>query len=252
VVSVFLPAVFLAGCANAVAPRANLVVDGPQAWIDAPLSGEVLDLANAPFEVVAHANDSHGLGSMEFGVNGQALESSDVSSDDEPYFQTASFEWQPPAPGDYRLTITAYDSLGNPGAVAAASVIVLGGGAIQPTLEETPTSSATEVAGACTFTAAVNLFCRSGPGGDYPDIDSFTPGVMAPVVGMSSDGDYWYVLGPLGGRMCTVPTGDRFGSTTGDCSQQPVFTPMPPPPTVTPSPTACPPNADGVPTCPAP
>jgi hypothetical protein len=120
------------------------------------------------------------------------------------------------------------------------------------TATPTPTQAPTAEPLACTFTASVNLFCRTGPGSSYPDIDSFTPGVMAPVVGMSSDGNYWYVIGPIGGRMCTVPMGDRFGSVTGDCSQQPVFTPMPLPPTVTPSPTACPIGGLMAPGCPTP
>jgi len=41
---------------------------------------------------------------------------------------------------------------------------------------------------ACTFTASLNLFCRSGPGSSvYPDIDEFTAGESAPVVGISED-----------------------------------------------------------------
>jgi hypothetical protein len=88
----------------------------------------------------------------------------------------------------------------------------------------------------------VNIFCRIGPDTRFEAIDSFTPGQTAPVVGMSTDGFYWYVLGPLSNLQCTVPSAERFGFVTGDCSGLPQFTPMPTPAdtptsTVTPTPT---------------
>jgi hypothetical protein len=232
--------VLLAACAGA--PSTDGQVGRPQAWIDAPLSGETLQLALAPFEVVAHANDPAGLGSMAFAVNGQSIGSSDPSPGEDPYFRNVSFAWSPPAPGDYLLTITAFDAQGNPGPAAAVSVIVQAAEPTSPAVTGTPTATSTtaELAGACTFTAAINLFCRSGPGSGYPDIDSFTPGQMGLVLGESTDGFFWYVEGPNSGRLCTVPQGDRFGAVSGDCSQIPGFTPIPlPTPTPTLTPTPC-------------
>jgi Bacterial Ig domain len=238
----FLAAILLGACAGAVPPTHDRV-GGPQAWIDAPLSGETLLLDQAPFEVIAHANDPAGLGSIEFAVNGQSMGSSAPSSGDDSHFRNVAFAWTPPAPGDYVLTITAFDSQGNPGPAAAVSVIVSGTDPTSPAVTGTPaptaTATATEVAGACTFTAAINIFCRAGPGQGYEDIDSFTPGQMAPVLGESTDGFFWYVTGPNAGRLCTVPKAERFGAVTGDCSQIPDFTPVPLP-TATPTPTATP------------
>jgi CSLREA domain-containing protein len=100
-----------------------------------------------------------------------------------------------------------------------------------------PTStSATIEAEDCTYTASVNLFCREGPGSSlYPDLDSFVPGQSAPVVGLTSDGNYFYVTGPNSGLTCTVPESSQFGEVSGECSDLPQFTPPPPPPTSTPT-----------------
>ena len=235
----------LSGCAPIATPPAG----GPQAWIDAPLPSSQLPLA--PYEVVSHANSTDGIASFELSVNGQVYSSDTVPAPE--YGQTLAYikqPWNPPAPGTYLLSVRAADMQGSYGQTIDVEVTV---GEVAVVLPETGTPTTTpaptEDAGACTFTALVKLFCRTGPGGDYPDIDSFTPGQMAPVVGMSSDGNYWYVTGPLSGRMCTVPMGDRFGQTSGDCSQQPVFTPIPLPPTATPSPTPCTPGGVAVPGC---
>jgi hypothetical protein len=132
-------------------------------------------------------------------------------------------------------------------------MVTIAGEAEEPPEEEpTPVEEATEVVdGPCTFEAAVNLFCRKGPGSDWDDDDSMTPGEMAEVIGQSQDGNYWYVLGPHTGRPCTVPMAPRFGTTTGVCTGLPQFTPVPLPtevptevpsatPTITPSPTVTP------------
>jgi hypothetical protein len=95
---------------------------------------------------------------------------------------------------------------------------------------------------ACTFTAVVNLFCRLGPGADiYPEVDSFTPGQSAPVIGQSADGFYVYVEGPNNSRMCVVPVAEQFGELEGDCSELRVMIP-PPVPEPTETPTAEPPG----------
>ena len=96
---------------------------------------------------------------------------------------------------------------------------------------------------ACTYEALVNLFCRQGADQRFPIVDSLTPGQQASVIGMSSDGLYWFLEGPLSGRPCTVPQGEQYGVVTGTCEGLPSFTPMPTPsdtPTMTPSPTATP------------
>jgi hypothetical protein len=108
----------------------------------------------------------------------------------------------------------------------------------------TPTPTLIPQPKACTFTAAVNMFCRSGPGASlYPDVDDFTAGQSAPVVGQSSDGVFVYVEGPNTNRVCTVPSAARFGALNGDCLRLPIFTPpAPPEPTKTEEPSNPPPG----------
>lgn len=96
--------------------------------------------------------------------------------------------------------------------------------------------------------AAVDDGCPRRQPARFEAIDSLTPGQMAPVVGMSEDTFYWYILGPLSGQVCTVPSADHYGMVTGDCSGLPVFTPMPTPvdtPTNTPEPTPTMPGLRG-------
>lgn len=94
----------------------------------------------------------------------------------------------------------------------------------QPLVTITPTAEE-----ACIYTAALNIFCRSGPGKNYPEIDTFTPDMTAPITGQSTDGMYWYVVGPHYGAECTIPSDARYGTTSGGCSTIPRFTPMPVP-----------------------
>jgi predicted outer membrane repeat protein len=85
-------------------------------------------------------------------------------------------------------------------------------------------------AGECTFTASMNLFCREGPGSSvYPEIDEFTAGESAPVIGISEDGNFYYVLGVNFGKACTVPSNPKYGETEGDCQDLPVLAAPPPP-----------------------
>ncbi|MEI6289896.1 MAG: thrombospondin type 3 repeat-containing protein [Chloroflexota bacterium] len=97
----------------------------------------------------------------------------------------------------------------------------------------TPSASFTPVpAGACTWTAAINIFVRQGPGSSsYTDVWSFTPGQSAPVVGQSPDGFWWVVETPAGNGY--VPKAPRFGSSAGMCDGLKTFDP---PPTITPTP----------------
>lgn len=122
-------------------------------------------------------------------------------------------------------------------------------GSPTPTATETTTPTASPSPTEeeeCTYTALVNLFCRSGPGPGYPELDTFIPGLSAPVVGQSTDGFYWYVIGPYNGHVCTVPEGPQYGDVSGACGQLPAFTPIPVPPTETPTSTpTCDPGIAG-------
>lgn len=248
---VALPFLALAACTGTPEVTNGELQPGPLAWIDAPLSGETLSLE--PYEVVSHANSSQGVTSFELSVNGQFYSSDEVPADQ--YGQPLTHirqNWEPPAPGTYLLSVRALDTEGSFGPAAEVEVSV---GDVEveepeetllstPAEESTPTPTIEHVA--CTYTSVVNLFCRIGPGSQYPEIDTFTPGQSAPIEGLSSDGFYWYVVGPHNGRLCTVPDGERFGEVSGDCSGIPAFTPIPPPATPTPTPT-CTPGVVGCP-----
>jgi hypothetical protein len=203
---------------------------GPQAWIDAPLPGQTLDLAAAPFQVVVHGNAPAGVSGFELSVNGQALASANPPDGDQP-FAYVVFEWTPPAPGTYLLSARAQAG-GTYGAPAQAQVVVVAEGEDENRLSPTAPSEPT----ACLYTALVNLFCRSGPGRVYPELDSFVAGQAAQVVGILGDQTHVQVLGPNFGMACFVPLGEEFGQLGDGCQDLPVVT-APPTPTYTPSPT---------------
>ncbi len=241
-----LPFMALAACTGTPEFTNGEFQPGPLAWIDAPLSGETLPLE--PYEVVSHANSSQGVTSFELSVNGQFYSSNEAPADQ--YGQPLAHirqNWEPPAPGIYLLSVRAVDTEGSFGPAAEVEVSV--GEVEEVLIEETPIATPVEESTptptieqeACTYTSVVNLFCRVGPGSLYPEIDTFIPGQSAPIKGASSDGFFWYVLGPHNGRLCTVPDGAQFGEVSGDCSGIPAFTPIPPPPaTPTPTPTCTP------------
>jgi hypothetical protein len=107
------------------------------------------------------------------------------------------------------------------------------------TAQASPTLTATPTQTVCQVEAVVNLFCRAGPGSVYKDLDSFIPGQTAPIIGQSLDAQYWYVIGPNLGPVCTVPTGPAFVIVHGEnCGVAPRFTPPP-----TPRPTEAPQTA---------
>ncbi len=137
---------------------------GPQAWVDAPLDGSELPLA--PYEVVAHASSPNGIASFEFSVNGVVVNPALVNPDQPG--QTLAyvmFEWTPPAPGTYRLSVRAADANGRFGPPAGAFVTVGRGDAPPgPTATEpTPTESAPPVAGRDTPTPTDTPTGRPSP-----------------------------------------------------------------------------------------
>jgi hypothetical protein len=185
----------------------HLTMYGNNTWIDAPLHGAVLTMY--PYDVISHASSPNGVAAFELSVNGQVYRVDDLPADQ--YGMPLAYiyqEWNPSAPGTYILSVRAMDvngDFGNPDAVQVEVVSMVEGKEDQP--KPTP--------GGCKFTAKVNLFCREGPG--LLEIDSFVPEDTAIVIGQSTDGFYWFVMGPHFGEECTVPSGEEFGEVTGDC-----------------------------------
>jgi hypothetical protein len=82
----------------------------------------------------------------------------------------------------------------------------------------------------CTFTAVVDLNCRSGPGALlYPVVDGLEAGESAEVVGQSVDGLFVYLVAPHTSGVCAVSADPGYGTLAGACDSLAVFTPLPVP-----------------------
>lgn len=221
-----------ASCAPASSPPAENVPSGPGAWIDAPLDGSTIPLA--PYDVVAHASDASGISSFELKVNGQVLGTTPVEGDQAgETIAHISHNWLPPAPGTYLLEVRAVSGNGEFGPAAFAQVHV---GDI------TETETAIPIAQTCTWTAAVNIFVREGPGASiYPEITAVENGTVLPVIGQSQDGQFWVVQ--VEGKSGYVPKAERYGQTSGNCDVPPLTDPATPIPTD--APVALPQCSDG-------
>lgn len=246
---VVLVLLFLPACT----PELLAALGGGGSWIDKPLTNSQIPMA--PYEVVSHASSPDGIAAFELSVDGQQVAMNDVG--DVQFGNPLAYIsqiWTPDMPGMYELSVRAMDMNGEfgPSAVVIVEVVDEQLTQAEPTATGTPAEVGAELpetGGECTFIASANLFCRLGGDTRFEIVDSLTPGQMAPVVGMSTDTFYWYVIGPLSNRMCTVPSAERYGMVTGDCSGIPQFTPMPTPvdtPTTVPeasdTPTSVPPT----------
>ena len=257
-----LLALLISACnGNNILAQANLgdsiVSLGPQAWIDAPLNGQTFLLVDAPIEVVVHGNAPTGITGFELSVNGLPHATSATQNQSEP-FTAFTFQWSPPAAGTYLLSVRAMAG-GSLGAPAEVQVTV--NGDVVAELEEAPVLEPTSTVSAptsCTYTALVNLFCRTGPGQVYTELDSFTPGTEADVIGISPDSSHVQVIGPNFGEACFVSVEARFGELEGACddlevvqipptpTHTPTFTPEPEQPTATSPAPALPQCSDGI------
>ncbi|TFH38060.1 MAG: hypothetical protein E4G99_00515 [Anaerolineales bacterium] len=237
-----IPLLAISGCSGISNNGNSQEEGGPLAWIDAPLTGETIPLA--PYEVISHANSAPGIVAFELSVDGEILRTDEVVGEQtgEPLAHIRQI-WDPPGPGTYLLSIRALDTDGILGPLAEVEVRV---GEVQVSALALSTASPTVALKECSYTALVNLFCRVGPGSQYKEIDTFTTGQFAPILGMSLDGFYWYVKGPNNGSLCTVPDGAQFGEVSGDCAVIPAFTPIPLP---TATPTSTPTCTPGVVGC---
>jgi len=100
--------------------------NGPTTWLDRPLDNSSVPLA--PLPILAHASDSSGVSQFIFEVNDATV--AEVTADGS-RLGDASFEWNPPAPGTYKISVHAVNSDGDTGSIATARVTV--GGLSTPT-----------------------------------------------------------------------------------------------------------------------
>jgi hypothetical protein len=174
-----------------------------QAWIDAPLPGSHLPLAEV--EIVAHSANPGGIASFEINLNGQLLAKTDPDTGSiDPSLVYTRYSWLPAAPGTYLIEVKAFDTNNQPG--APAQVVVEVG---EPTATSTPpeTPTPTPTCGPLTFTPDINAYCRQGPGVNFPALEELAmKGQPFPMDGRNADGS-WYriMLTPAIG--CWVPAG---------------------------------------------
>jgi hypothetical protein len=212
---------------------------GPsQTWIDAPLQNSTLPLQ--PYKLVFHGASSVGITEFELRINGLVIaEELPISSSfggQEGTLYLGEYQWTPPAPGTYLISVRAKGN-GQYSSADQVQVRVIGEEVdlvtpIPSVPIQTPTMTDDDLE--CKFTALANLNCRLGPGLGYDVVDYFAPEQSAPIVGRTGDSLYWYVIGLNSGKVCTVPTNQKYGEAEGDCSILPTFTPIPlPTPTAT-------------------
>ena len=222
-ISTLLVIVLSVACGQTPSSIPQDVPSGPGAWIDAPLDGSTIPLA--AYDVVSHASDPGGMSEFELSVNGQVVSTDPVGGDQAgKTIAHISQPWLPPAPGTYLLAVRAANGNSEYGPSAFAQVIVEG----EPAGPVIP-----EASDACIWTAAVNVFVRTGPGAStYPEITAVEAGKTFPVVGMSQDQQFWAVEVQQG-LVGYVPMAERFSHVSGNCDVPALQDPLPPPPAET-------------------
>ena len=117
---------------------------GPKAWFDSPLTNSVYVPPN-PVTLVMHAGDVQGVTNFELSANGQVVaEIPSPSTSDS--LVTLTYEWHPPEPGKYLMTVRAKNNGGTWSPYAETAVIVSSVDipqAVAPTGSPTPTETAT-------------------------------------------------------------------------------------------------------------
>lgn len=241
-----------------VRPTPSLI----EAWIDAPLHQSTIPLET--YTIVYHGASSSGIDQFQVRIDGTILDESAPTSTGSGGSQYGTLfmgesDWLPSAPGTYMISVRARSGFSfSPYVYAEVTVnenlqlmistppaiLTLPPTAGLPILSPPPlptsSSTPTNTPGVCVFTALVNLFCRTGPGGSlYPAIDSLVPGQSSPVLGLSPDGFFAQIEGVNNLLPCYVPLGQNYGTMEGACDNLPTLIPPPLPPTETPQIEGC-------------
>lgn len=111
---------------------------GPQTWIDAPLDGSTLPLAQ--YEIVFHAYAAGNPAAVELTING-ALISLTPPPLDQPLV-TVHYAWDPQEPGRYVLAARTQDPTGV-WSEPDTHVVTIEGSKLTPTFTDTPTPTST-------------------------------------------------------------------------------------------------------------
>jgi hypothetical protein len=187
---------------------------GPSAWIDQPLDGDIFPLEMLTFQ--AHASDLDGVESIEFFIN---QESKLVISAGGGRLGQAMMEWMPSSPGVYTISTQAADSQGHSGALASVTITItdqLAQTAPEPEIaleetleveeEEEPIQKAEEPVlptGPRVIPGRV-VNCRAQPGMDYPAVTWLESGQEAAITGRLADNSWYQVRHPESQVECWV------------------------------------------------
>ena len=222
---------FVAGIMAVLITACTLPTSSPpapavQTWFDIPLSSPKT-IPEAPYKLLFHGASPMGIQEFELKINSvfeatvlPSLFSGNLGQGGENTLLYGEYLWKPPSPGTYVVEVRAKQAGNGFGSPVQVTIIVEGQ---DPVVAEIVTPLQIK----CVFEAAVNLFCREGPGQIYPEIDSMVAGEMGEVVGISEDGQHVYLIGPNTGRQCAVPNATRYGGFSGNCDGLPVL-PNPP------------------------
>lgn len=246
----------LAACAgNAPAGETTSLIVLPQVWIDAPLDGAHLPLAETQL-AFSGWDPAGGLSQFELSVNGQH------QADVEPEYEAgegaakyaySEFAWTPPAPGSYLIEVRGLgvNGLSQP---ALANIVVCAidelsfEEACEPAEPAPPQVTALPAELALMALPSQNANCRLGPSATYFDVvdtlfagSEYTPQAQGPdglwllFTGPAYDGDCWALSQNLDLFCDTAPV---ELSDVSPCTLAVVA--YPPLPTLTPTPTFTP------------
>lgn len=199
-IHLFLLIGFSAACAGTAAPPEDQLATGLGAWIDAPLDGSTVPLAE--YEVISHANDPSGVSAFELSVNGQIISVDPVEANQQGLaIAHIGQAWLPVAPGSYLLSVRAANTNGDYGAPAFAQVNV---GEALEVVEPTPTASATPAELLLIAIPTQNVNCRLGNGSVFDIADTLFMGVEYSPIARGPD-DMWLLFsGPANAERCWV------------------------------------------------
>ncbi len=101
---------FLAAGASACNLPAQAGAGGPQAWIDAPLTGDTITVGTN-VEVTSHSSDLSGITNVELSINKAVLNTANIPEADKTFVLIKQI-WTPTEPGVYELQVRAQNTSG--------------------------------------------------------------------------------------------------------------------------------------------
>jgi hypothetical protein len=211
---VVFAALVAAACASSTGPQREPAASAPEMWIDAPLDGAHLPLAELDLIFSGWA-PTGGIEGFEYSINGETLGqlSGEYQANQSGYiYAYTQTKWTPPAPGTYTLELRGVGPNG-PGepAVAQFTICADGQAALEDACEAAtpqPEATATHLPAPLALTAVPSrdVNCRQGPSGSLFDIvdilvsgSPYTPQAQGPdglwllFHGPDYDGDCWAV-----------------------------------------------------------